>query len=84
MSTEAVLTREIPDTIPLEERNNFQILLMKKMLAENASPETEFQWADAYGKKVSEIIDNRAHEYIRELIMDHSYEKAAEEILKLL
>ena len=72
------------ERLPLKERNEFQIFLMKNMLGSGSSNEGQIAWADAYAKKVSEIIDNPENKEIREFIMGGKYEEAGEMVKEML
>ena len=70
-------TIEIPQRLPIDKRNPFQVTLMKMMLGEDKTPESKIEWADKYGKIVSDIIDDSSNGKIRSLIMEEKYKEAA-------
>lgn len=81
----------IVEPIPLLERNIFQAKLMKKMFGEGFKDKPrqektniELDWAKSYAKKVSDIIDHREYQYIRDLITSGQYEEAVELILPII
>jgi hypothetical protein len=72
------------DSIPSEERIVLDTMLFKKLLEEEPLKGDFNDLAFEYGTKIGLIIDNPENETIRKLIMEHSYEEAAEEVMKLL
>ena len=68
MRTEELIRENQKDRIPVPERNDFQSFLMQKMGVKRHSGHAEVDWAEAYGRKVSEIIDNASEVEIRSLI----------------
>lgn len=82
---------ENTDAIPLKERTVFQIKLMQKMLGSDFLTKTrqertsmELVWADSYAKLVSDIIDHKEYQNIRDLITSGQYEEAVELILPII
>ncbi len=81
----------IEEPIPLLERNIFQAKLMKKMFGEGFKDKSrqektniELDWAKSYAKKVSDIIDHKEYQDIRNLITSGQYEEAIELILPII
>lgn len=85
------IEKENFDRIPLKERMEFQIILIKLMLGEKSIEKTheewnqeEIKWIELYAKRVSDIIDNPQNEIIRTLIMKQEYLQAADIVIKIL
>jgi len=78
---------KVPDEnrLEIQFRNPLHALLMKKMLGEKTRDHgAQKVWAEAYGKKISDIIDTPAHEDIRSLARAGEYREAAEIVMKIL
>lgn len=79
-----------PDRMPFAERMAFQVLLIQKMIGTDFQPKSkekfkaEMDWAEQYARKVSEIIDNRENEELRNLIFEERYAEACELIIPTL
>jgi len=79
---------EKEERLGLHERNTVQIEIMKEML-ESGVIKTELEWAEIYGKAISDIIDNPQNAEIRKLIKEgdqdaKKYGEAADLIISLL
>ena len=75
------------ERIPLKNRLRFQGVLMKMMLGEDSTHEMQNEWADKYGVRVSNIIDDTSNPFIRELIMKDTFEEyreASEILIRIL
>jgi hypothetical protein len=78
------------ERVPLKNRLGFQLVLMKIMLGEKTTHEAQNEWADRYGKRVSDIIDatNRSESPIlRPLIMSGDpvqYTEASKMLIEIL
>ena len=70
MTTVELINENQKDRMPVPERMDFQSFLMKKMGVVRHSGQPEMDWAEAYGKIVSEIIDSKAEIEVRSLIED--------------
>lgn len=77
--------------IPLRERMDFQLVLMQIMLGEKSTYKDEdewnkitINWAEIYGREVSNIIDNPKNKEIRDLIMEKKYKDASFALIKIL
>ena len=79
-----------PDRMPFTERMAFQVVLIEKMIETNLAPKSkerfqaEMNWAENYALKVSEIIDTKKNEDLRNLIFDGKYEEACMLIIPML
>lgn len=79
-TTEELIKANHKDPVPVPERNHFQGFLMGEMGVKRHSGDKEVEWAVAYGKQISDIIDNPEQKEIRDLI-DKGYQ-AYEESMK--
>ena len=70
--------------IPIEIRNPFQIYLMKEMGVKHGDIDKEIIWAEKYGKKISDIIDNLENSKIREHILSGNFKEAIKQIYEKL
>lgn len=91
MTTEAIDMTPDYDRIPLKERLDFQHILIEKMLGKDFRQKPrenqillEIDWAEKYARKVSEIIDDKKNEELRDLIFKSEYNKASDMIILLL
>jgi hypothetical protein len=72
------------DRMPIEKRNPFQVFLMSEMGVKHGDVLSEEIWANKYGRKISEIIDNPYNMDIRNDIMNDKFKDASDKIHKLL
>ncbi len=91
MTQESIYNPANYDAIPFKERLEFQVCLIQFMLGPNIAEKSkaerfplEYEWANQYAKKVSELIDNPINTEVRELIFAHRYQTASELLSPLL
>ncbi|MFA5651893.1 MAG: hypothetical protein WC933_00835 [Candidatus Paceibacterota bacterium] len=70
MTTQESVNENPKERLSVPERNHFQGYLMEKMGVHRHSGHAEMEWAEAYGEKISNIIDNPSEKEIRSLIDD--------------
>jgi len=69
--------------LDMKYRNRVQIVTYEKML-KNGNVKSEDEWTEKYSKEISNIIDNTENETIRSLIIEASYDRAADMIIEIL
>jgi len=75
MTTQELIEENQKEKLPVPERNDFQSYLMQKMGVKRHSGHLEVEWAEAYAKKISDIIDNTSEVEIRSLINEGFQER---------
>ena len=81
------------ENIPLKERADFHVFLMKLMLGQKEKLEKEtaqewqdkkVNWALTYGKDISKIIDDPKNKNIKDLIIKKNFEEASIAVINKL
>jgi hypothetical protein len=82
---ESALEASAATRLELEYRNLLQAEIMRQMLRDAiADTDAQLAWADAYGKKVSDIIDAPEHEDLRVLARKGNYDEVARRVIEKL
>lgn len=72
------------ERVPTGPRDTLQFVLMEKMGIKRGDHKAQNEWAFKYAALVSDIIDNKENQQIRDFLNENKFDEAAEILLETI